>query len=95
MDKFSPFFLFLSFVFSLNKPLIVPNEKGGYSFYVLVINLEQQENYSGRELSNVCSEKENTRCSIHPYCTKLGEFNVLAGDLLMTDPSPETHQCHM
>ena len=39
------FFLFLSFVISLNKPLIVPNEKGGYSFYVLVINLEQQENY--------------------------------------------------
>ena len=31
----------------------------------------------------------------HAYCTKLGEFNVLAGDLLMTDPSPETHQCHM
>ena len=44
VDKFSPFFLFLSFVISLNKPLIVPNEKGGYSFYVLVINLEQQEN---------------------------------------------------
>ena len=44
MDKFSPF-LFLSFVISLNKPLIVPNEKGGYSFYVLVINLEQQENW--------------------------------------------------
>ena len=40
MDKFSPF-LFLSFVMSLNKPLIVPNENGGYSFYVLVINLEQ------------------------------------------------------
>ena len=32
MDKFSPFFLFLSLVISLNKPLIVPNEKGGYSF---------------------------------------------------------------
>ena len=45
MDNFSPFFLFLSFVISLNKPLIVPNEKGGYSFYVLVIKLEQQENY--------------------------------------------------
>ena len=46
MDNFSPFFfLFLSVVISLNKPLIVPNEKGGYSFYVLVINLEQQENW--------------------------------------------------
>ena len=45
MDNCSPFFLFLSFVISLNKPLIVPNEKGGYSFYVLVINLEQQENW--------------------------------------------------
>ena len=45
VDKFSPFFLFLSFVISLNKPLIVPNEKGGYSFFVLVINLEQQENW--------------------------------------------------
>ena len=33
VDKFSPF-LFLSFVMSLNKPLIVPNENGGYSFYV-------------------------------------------------------------
>ena len=50
---------------------------------------------SGRELSNVCSGKENIRYNIHPYYTKLGEFNVLAGDLLMTDPSPETHQCHM
>ena len=46
MDKFSPFFFwFLSFVISLNKPLIVPNQKGGYSFYVLVINLEQKENW--------------------------------------------------
>ena len=53
MDNFSPFFLFLSFVISLNKPLIVPNEKGGYSFYVLVINQEQQENCN----SMICSDK--------------------------------------
>ena len=26
----------------------MPNEKGGYSFYVLVINLEQQENSISR-----------------------------------------------
>ena len=32
-------------------PLIVPNEKGGYSFYVLVINLEQQ----GNLYSTVCA----------------------------------------
>ena len=65
MDNFSPFFLFLPFVISLNKPLIVPNEKGGYSFYVLVINLEQQENYAAVEFPEIQILKPYAVGSIH------------------------------
>ena len=65
----------------------MPNEKGGYSFYVLVINLEQQENLSvinHGKLSQISISFADNRTvyyrSVVGYCTidqrKLGLHNL-------------------